>query len=951
MAENVDYTKSSAQQSPEKGLSARKVLDALQEAHFSNADRKDVEAHLTDDKLGYSPEAVEAASALLQHIHDSGYHYDAVARNDGAGILLKMKNGASSTQVTLITPDHMGQKRDGSGEELKRGVNNVGNVYTSGKVPYSYSYNASANRNLPQQPYLMMDILMGKLPTNATFDARKTKDSAQSDQEYIIRMPRKAGDHYTRRVKDRKTGKYHEQVINNYFYKFNRHPDDYAADYQPTSALADIDPELIKQWDGQKISPLAQLAAATNVAISRREQDDDGYVTLEDGRRFKPMDFDAETLEDLDLDALIAFNDRSIIQDAYNQELKHGRAVDLFGLKDVVDENGIPTGEMKEKVTGALGLKNLLLEGSAGLDALMVDDEKLPVNYQQYLKQVQSMLRSRGIQNGEVHFDRDHVLHWAGDTHTLSQFGVNSKRGKGDHVTGKIGQIFLPEADGVIQTRFVSAKDQPEDRNYLTVPGYSAFYAESQPFPSYIPHNGELVLTNRDGSIFKLPNGEPQPVTMREMRAMAEPGGLKAFNDKINKGNTGERVEYELNPDKPAPLDMRIRLRGFDQELRDKVEGTLTAQIMQGRQDDADAVAVNKLYHGDMYATRITPEARKNKDDLDHLRHKLRFDSQEVEGMTPEELGADFQYDVHHSVVFELDEDGKPDPTRPKFQDKTHRQISKDLLGIIDPIASSDGKALGYSLFINQGVETDYSGKPKMPENLQITGTDSEKEAALKTRLRNLMRSAESDGMEAIEGDPLDRNMMAQQQESKKREKVENEQVALMSYRGYTFEDGCVVSQKFADAHQLNIGDKLSDDHGNKATISYIADPTDPKDRLFAQNPDLNVIMNPHSITSRQNTGVVIEMQRHGDIKPVTLDGDVKGHSGELSVIVTNITAESKTHIYDESEARQGRNFGNQEAWAAGAMGLNGVMKEAFKNNGRALKRFSTIRKRRWDRH
>lgn len=72
MAENVDYTKSSAQQSPEKGLSARKVLDALQVAHFSNADRKDVEAHLTDDKLGYSPEAVEAASALLQHIHDSG---------------------------------------------------------------------------------------------------------------------------------------------------------------------------------------------------------------------------------------------------------------------------------------------------------------------------------------------------------------------------------------------------------------------------------------------------------------------------------------------------------------------------------------------------------------------------------------------------------------------------------------------------------------------------------------------------------------------------------------------------------------------------------------------------------------------------------------------------------------------------------------------------------------
>lgn len=105
------------------------------------------------------------------------------------------------------------------------------------------------------------------------------------------------------------------------------------------------------------------------------------------------------------------------------------------------------------------------------------------------------------------------------------------------------------------------------------------------------------------------------------------------------------------------------------------------------------------------------------------------------------------------------------------------------------------------------------------------------------------------DDLPFTEGDPGDRSMMAGNQYMKSRN-VEQANVAYITYKGYTFEDGSVVSEKFAREQgaivngyddegnpiPLEVGDKISDLHGNKSTISYIATE---QDDVFRENPNL----------------------------------------------------------------------------------------------------------------
>src|SRR5699024_7928856 len=161
------------------------------------------------------------------------------------------------------------------------------------------------------------------------------------------------------------------------------------------------------------------------------------------------------------------------------------------------------------------------------------------------------------------------------------------------------------------------------------------------------------------------------------------------------------------------------------------------------------------------------------------------------------------------------------------------------------------------------------------------------------------------DDMPFSEADPGDRSMMGANQYMKSRN-VEKSVVALMTYKGYTFEDGAVVSEKFAkeqgeivngydeegNIKPLQIGDKISDMHGNKATISYIANE---EDDVFKENPSLDVIMNPHSIPSRMNTGVPLEMLDNGASLEIKHNGERIADAGLLNVVITDITAEDKT--------------------------------------------------------
>src|SRR5699024_5314707 len=196
------------------------------------------------------------------------------------------------------------------------------------------------------------------------------------------------------------------------------------------------------------------------------------------------------------------------------------------------------------------------------------------------------------------------------------------------------------------------------------------------------------------------------------------------------------------------------------------------------------------------------------------------------------------------------------------------------------------------------------------------------------------------DDMPFTEADLGNGSMMCADKYMKSRN-VEKSVVAFMNYKSYTFEDGVVDSEKFAkeqgeivndydeegNIKPLQVGDKISDLHGNKATISSIANE---EEDIFKENPHLDVLMNPHSIPSRMNTGVALEMLYNGVSFSINYNGKSVAQACYLNVVITDITTQDKTKTYDdvydmdgnliEKSVRKGRSFGVQEAWVANAL-------------------------------
>lgn len=112
--------------------------------------------------------------------------------------------------------------------------------------------------------------------------------------------------------------------------------------------------------------------------------------------------------------------------------------------------------------------------------------------------------------------------------------------------------------------------------------------------------------------------------------------------------------------------------------------------------------------------------------------------------------------------------------------------------------------------------------------------------------------------------------------------------------------------------------------------------------QLFHDNPEMQVMMAPFPATSRFNGGTSRDlMQSPSDFHE--LDGSVvEGGMGQMRMIITDKAADAKTHAYDRDDIAQGkgRRISAQMAWAMASKGANSLMKEFYGNNGGALSNF-----------
>lgn len=190
--------------------------------------------------------------------------------------------------------------------------------------------------------------------------------------------------------------------------------------------------------------------------------------------------------------------------------------------------------------------------------------------------------------------------------------------------------------------------------------------------------------------------------------------------------------------------------------------------------------------------------------------------------------------------------------------------------------------------------------------------------------------------------------------------------VVQMSCGGWTFEDGIVVSKKFAERYSVPVahpgespatgevesmrplmkGDKI-ECHGNKGVISVIVDPDmDPAEAkekglsdlvaTFRDNPELDIVLSPYSAVSRFNGGLAREglaSERSDFVKP---DGAVvPGGMARVKMTILEQTADSKSH--SSEDGTQKRSYGAQLLWALSANDCPEVIKDSFRDNTKSL--------------
>lgn len=925
------------------------------------------------NKAQFNRETLRRANEVFNYLKDNGFQYDVIANNRGTGLLATVKGiGGSTIQVTAASANYVDKK----GNDVS-GADYVGNIFTNGRGYSAYKNARGGNRSMGQagyggksldNPLDMVKVLTGKSDYKVILDAPKDVTKGNSDRFYQL-----------------------FDQNNNHVGTFLRKKKNARQEELSEQDMLTLDPSGqllfdVENSEEQQLSPLQQLVVDANHEMAMLRDEENRIIRNSNGVTETLDDMtdieitDNKTLAGLDLAKLRTFFDRRTIADAIAKEAEINSDFDLGS--DVI----LPVYNPNDPE--ANGLKDLLAEELAGvnskrvsLDELVKDSrnpKELKENYQQLLDSVGNHLNQMGATNAEYYFDEDHVIHW-------------SAQYSGEERSGQIGQIFLPD-DNIIDTKFKTVTQESE-RNYHMVPGYRAYYTNRE-YESIEPvtdkdgyvlrENGEIYSNYKaDGQIGKFKKEELQGQALidamngvertnknnarsnkkqysqiavkakykeipivntvfdpeHNCNVIADVNGdpLKFNNSVIPLDDPSqfpperiEKMQAFINQQKAKGFDMQepsityreptlrdsLRLRGFEQSLDTQLHALLQKQILQEEIGTRDNTGLNGIYHGDVYASRIPKEKLNDKPIIDTLANRVRFEN-EVMQMSADEIDAPVLYDKTGNVAF--DKNGKA--IRDRFT--THRHNLRAFEDIFDRRLSSDGQSLGLVRYLNDGVKVSKDGVP-MPSNTS-----------------GLAHAPIYDHMPFWYADPSDRSMMAANQILKS-ESIEPSRVALTTFQGYTFEDGSIARRSYAERRNLKIGDKMSEMHGNKTTVStrtikYILDDDHP---FFKENPDVDFIMNPYSIASRSNTGVALEMKHSndGEVKPITFRGKVIGESGMLNVIKTNISAESKTHIYEGDSPRKGRSFGVQEAWVAQGLELNGVLDEVYGDNQKAFK-------------
>lgn len=443
-------------------------------------------------------------------------------------------------------------------------------------------------------------------------------------------------------------------------------------------------------------------------------------------------------------------------------------------------------------------------------------------------------------------------------------------------VQGELGQFFEPDEHGVVYTNFNGSQ------NYAFVPGYEAHIVPLTPGdPKSVEER--TILTGYEQAM-------RQSIRYRLRQDLSERSRKDEYGSPTNLNETyrhlyDERHDYD-----------------FVQKFRE-----------QGMEEDV------------LWAIVETEASR------------VRYPNEVRDGST---IHADYMARTY-------DRDMANDNTGDAFVLTGGRNmaiLTSESDGYFDPMATTATSTnQGTLRFLVEGAKVDADGHI-------IPSADKDDRCPL----------FKHEMTKSMEYNPFDRQNMTLSNMMQASAVTRPVNVAQMTFGGWTMDDPVVVSKKFAaeykmrnrDGHlrDLVVGDKVSDLHGNKGVISLVIDPDMSLDEAerqgireqvewFKANPDLDIVMAPFPAVSRFNGGTARELMQNPQ-NLVAPDGTVmEGAMGAMRMIVTDKSADAKTHVYDDDEVRMGhgRKASAQMAWALNSKDCPAIMRECFGNNGSSL--------------
>lgn len=390
----------------------------------------------------------------------------------------------------------------------------------------------------------------------------------------------------------------------------------------------------------------------------------------------------------------------------------------------------------------------------------------------------------------------------------------------------------------------------------------------------------------------------------------------------------------------------RLRINDYESLVSDRVVQMLRRQVLRTNDGNvatpSDTSILNKLYHGDVYGKRFDKDWYQNSELSAEIKDAI-INTESNRVKLPKRLN---EYATSLSKVMNNENQAKT--TIGNLVDHNNmRELPEDYTGYFDQTMTSTGTSQGLTLYLGNGVtiNDDKSVNPVVDEN----GVPKE----VKSGIRSL------DYFKYDKYNAWDRNQMASNQILTALRVDNNVNASLMTFGGATMEDGSVVSKEFAERNQvedvngnprpLKIGDKLSDFGGNKNTISMIIDRDMTPEQaqaanlehqvsIFKENPELDVVMSPYSVITRDNAGVVKELSDSDHIQDIKDHGQTIGEMGQLNLIVTDMTVDHKTHVYEPEDIRNGKgsSASSQVSWALNAFDADNITKAVYGNNDKS---------------